>query len=53
MPVPWSHPSEEQNVAVLCCEVNLPDTRVQCDPETTPERQDGAIIPASFSQSNV
>lgn len=33
-------------MAVLCCEVSLPDASVQCDPETTPERQDGVVIPA-------
>lgn len=33
-------------MSVVCCEVNLPDTSILYDPETTPERQDGVVTPA-------
>lgn len=38
-------------MAMQRSEVNLPDASVQCDPETTPERQDGVIIPACILTS--
>lgn len=38
-------------MAMQCTEVSLPDASVQCDPEATPERQDGVVIPACILTS--
>lgn len=46
MPAPWSHPPEWESVSVMYCDTHLPDAGVLYDPKTTPEGQDGVVMPA-------